>query len=228
MNHNNVMEVRAGFLVPNVSKQSWYFIIGGSLFAIGSAASIWNFAGANFANWVCFVGAWFFTTAGLFQLILSGDATTTTSGGTGKALRAEWLAAATQTFGTLMFNVSTTSALTAASVTSEKHFVWNPDAGGSVAFLVSAFFVYVAFYRAQGTIWAPANPGWWAAHVNMIGCIAFAFSAIGAFVQNDGSLKDSPLANWGTFIGAICFVVASAIALPGMPWNRKTANSPRP
>lgn len=225
MNHTSASTARAGFLVPTVSKQSWYFIIGGSLFALGSAASIWGFAGANFANWVCFVGAWFFTTAGLFQLILSGNATTST--GSGKALRAEWLAAATQTFGTLMFNVSTTSALTAASVNSEKHFVWNPDAGGSVAFLVSAFFVYVAFYRVQDTLWAPTNPGWWAAHINMIGCIAFAFSAVGAFVLNDGSAKDSPLANWGTFIGAICFVVASASALPGMPWNRDTAHSPR-
>ncbi|MBC9953816.1 hypothetical protein ICM05_04025 [Leucobacter sp. cx-42] len=222
MNHTIAEKGRAGFLVPNVAKQSWYFIVGGSLFALGSAASIWGFAGANFTNWVCFVGAWFFTTAGLFQLVLSGDATKNT--GHGKALRAEWLAAATQTFGTLLFNVSTTSALTAASVDSEKRFVWNPDAGGSVAFLVSAFLVYVAFYRAEATVWAPTNPGWWAAHINMIGCIAFAFSAVGAFVLDDGTTKDSPLANWGTFIGAICFVAASAVALPGMPWNRGTAN----
>ena len=224
MNESSTRRHHAGFLVPDISKQSWYFIVGGSLFAIGSAASIWGFAGANFTNWVCFVGAWFFTTAGLFQLTLSGDATTTASSGQGKALRAEWLAAATQTFGTLLFNVSTTSALTAASVDAEKRFIWNPDAGGSVAFLVSAFFVYVAFYRAQNSLWEPKNPGWWGAHVNMIGCIAFAFSAVGAFILNDGAAKDASLANWGTFIGAICFVLASAIALPGMPWNRQPAH----
>jgi len=211
-------------LMPTLTKQSWYFIIGGSLFAIGSAAAIWGFAGTAFTNWVCFTGAWFFTTAGLFQVVLSGDATVAVSYGNGKAFRAEWLAAATQSFGTLLFNVSTTAALTASTVNAEKHYMWNPDAGGSIAFLISACFVYVAFYRDSHTLWSPRNPSWWSAHINMIGCIAFAFSAVGSFVQNDGSSKDAPLANWGTFVGAICFVLASAIVLPALPWNRSANN----
>ncbi|WP_460802299.1 hypothetical protein [Microbacterium sp. GXF6406] len=211
---------RAPFLTPNLTKQSIYFIIGGSLFAIGSAASIWGFGSVAFTNWVCFIGAWFFTTAGLFQLFLSGDATVSLGAGQGRAFRAEWLAAATQSFGTILFNVSTTTALTAKSVAVEKHFVWNPDAGGSAAFLISAFFVYVAFYRDEDTLWGPKQPGWWSAHVNMIGCIAFGISAVGAFILNDGSTKNAGIANWGTFIGALCFVGASVIALPQMPWNR--------
>lgn len=211
---------RAPFLVPSLTKQSWYFIVGGSLFAMGSAASIWGFAGTSFTNWVCFIGAWFFTTAGLFQVILSGDATVEVGPERRKMLRAEWLAAVTQSFGTLLFNVSTTAALTAKSTDAQKHFVWNPDAGGSIAFLISAFFVYVAFYRVEKTMVAPRNVNWWSAHVNMLGCIAFAFSAVGAFVLNSGSSADSTLANWGTFIGAICFVVASAMVIPKAPWNR--------
>lgn len=227
MNLASATHQKTPFLVPTVTKQSWYFIIGGSLFAIGSAASIWDFSNSAFTNWVCFIGAWFFTTAGLIQLILSGDATVAVRYGLGKSFRAEWIAAATQTFGTLLFNVSTTASLTATSLGAQKHYVWNPDAGGSVAFLVSAFFVYVAFYRAESTLWAPSNPGWWSAHVNMLGCLAFGLSAVGAFILNDGTSENAALANWGTFIGAICFVVASAMALPQLPWNRaSTAAAP--
>jgi len=226
MNSTSSVALRAPFLTPTLTKQSVYFIIGGSLFAIGSAASIWGFGNVAFTNWVCFIGAWFFTTAGLFQLILSGNATVPVPGGQGKAFRAEWLAAATQSFGTILFNVSTTTALTAKSVAVEKHFVWNPDAGGSAAFLISAFFVYVTFFRQEDTLWGPAQPSWWAAHVNMIGCIAFGISAVGAFVLNDGSSKDANVANWGTFIGALCFVIASVIALPMMPWNNREKFAP--
>jgi len=222
MTSNAGIALRAPFLTPTLTKQSIYFIIGGSLFAIGSAASIWGFGNSAFTNWTCFIGAWFFTTAGLFQLFLSGDMTVQHPGTQTKGIRAEWLAAATQSFGTILFNVSTTTALTARSVAAEKHFVWNPDAGGSVAFLISAFFVYVTFFRQQNTLWAPATPSWWAAHINMIGCIAFGISAVGAFVLDDGSSKDANVANWGTFIGALCFVAASVIALPRMPWNRSS------
>ncbi|UNK71317.1 hypothetical protein [Microbacterium sp. H1-D42] len=213
----------ASFLTPTLTKQSVFFMVGGSLFAVGAAASIWDIAGAGATNWLSFIGAWFFTTAGFMQVLLSGDATVPTPGGTGKTPRAEWLAAATQSLGTLLFNVSTTTALTAKSVADEKHYMWNPDAGGSFAFLVSACFVYVAFYRETGTLWKPVAASWWSAHINMIGCIAFALSAVGAFVLDDGSSKDAGLSNWGTFIGAICFVLASAVVLPQLPWNRAAA-----
>ena len=94
-----------------------------------------------------------------------------------------------------------------------------------MAFLISAVFVYVAYYRVEHSLWKPTDAGWWAAHINMLGCIAFAFSAAGAYVLDDGAGRDPGLANWGTFIGAICFVVASAIVLPQLPWNR-TARKP--
>lgn len=217
---------RAPFLSPTLTKQSVYFMIGGSLFAAGAAAAIWGFAGTGFTNWVCFIGAWFFTTAGLFQVILSGDTTVPGHAGQGKAFRAEWLAAATQSFGTILFNVSTTTALTAKSIAAQKHYMWNPDAGGSVAFLISAFFVYVAYYRSEHVLWKPSDAAWWSAHINMLGCIAFGVSAVGAFVLNDGSSKNADVANYGTFVGAICFIVASAIVLPQLPWNRPKRVTP--
>ncbi|MFA5608167.1 MAG: hypothetical protein WDA07_13445 [Leucobacter sp.] len=211
-------------LVPTIRKQSWLFMIGSSLFAL--SAIPWLSANANtqIMNLLCFVGAWFFTAAGLQQWILSGDATAPVDYAPGKMFRAEWLGAATQSVGTVLFNVSTTSALTATTVAAQKHLVWSPDAGGSVAFLVSATFIYMAYARGGRSLWwDPSQPGWWSTHINMIGCIAFGVSAVGAFIRPDGSTADADLATWGTFIGAICFFLASWIALPGLPWNRAAA-----
>ncbi|RLP76125.1 hypothetical protein D9V32_08200 [Mycetocola tolaasinivorans] len=211
------------FLVPTLSRQSVLFMIGSALFVLGSAINIWHLGNAAASNLACFIGAIFFTAAGLYQLVLSGDAVVRVDYAPGKMFRAEWVAAATQSFGTIMFNISTSAALQAKSVDAEKHLVWNPDAGGSVAFLISAVFVYVAYYRSRGTLWEPRRSGFWAAHINMIGCLAFAVSAVGSFVLNNGASKDSDLANWGTLIGAVCFFLASMISLPALGWNRRTA-----
>ncbi|MFV0435378.1 MAG: hypothetical protein ACK5LO_15570 [Leucobacter sp.] len=210
---------RIPVLVPTLTKQSWLFMIGSALFALSVAPGMSHFINTQGANLLCFVGAWFFTAAGLQQWILSGAATLPVKYQPGKMFRAEWLAAGVQSVGTILFNVSTTGALSATTVHDEKHLVWNPDAGGSVAFLISAVFVLIAYDHANKA-WSPSKPGWWSAWINMIGCVAFGFSAVGSFIQPDGSAADSDMANWGTFIGAICFFMASLIALPKQPWNR--------
>lgn len=157
------------------------------------------------------------------QLVRSGAMTVPVDYAPGKMFRAEWLAASTQFFGTLLFNVSTTAALTARSVSGQQHLVWNPDAGGSVAFLLSAGFVLLAFVRAGNNFLSARRPDFWAGQINLLGCIAFGVSAVGSFIDRDGNTIDPSLANWGTFIGALCFLVASLIALPQWTWN-KTAS----
>ena len=117
--------------------QTIIFIIGSALFALGSAPGFASAAGATASNLCYFVGAWFFTGAALVQLVRSGPMMTPVDYDPGKMFRAEWLAGSTQFFGTLLFNVSTTAALMAHTVKGEQHLVWNPDAGGSVAFLLS-------------------------------------------------------------------------------------------
>lgn len=212
-------------LVPTLTKQSWSFMIGSTLFAVGAAVAIWDLGSSNLTNMLCFIGAWFFTAAGLMQTILSGAATTEVDYGRGRMFRAVWLAAAIQSVGTILFNVSTSAALSAQTVQADERLVWNPDAGGSVAFLISAAFVYVAYYRERSTLWEPGQSGWWSAHINMVGCIAFGVSAVGAFVLSNGSLENATVANWGTFIGAICFFSASAIALPQLSWNHRESEA---
>jgi hypothetical protein len=66
-------------------------------------------AGAGLANLLCFNGSWFFTTAGWMQLVLSGP-----------AIWIGWLSAATQFVGTILFNISTGSALWAHAVKPER------------------------------------------------------------------------------------------------------------
>src|SRR5690606_27748831 len=108
--------------VPTVTKQCWGFMIGSAFFALGSAPGLSEALGSSGSNLLFFIGAWFFTTAGLIQLFLSGAIAVKVPYAPGRMVRAEWLAAATQSFGTIMFNVSTTSALHAKSITSEERF----------------------------------------------------------------------------------------------------------
>ncbi|MGX7698231.1 hypothetical protein [Gordonia polyisoprenivorans] len=211
-------------LAPTLTKQCWGFMIGSTLFGLGSAPWLGIWMGAANANICYFIGAWFFTGAGLVQVINSGAVSVAVDYPPGRMVRAEWLAASTQSFGTLLFNVSTTSAVAAHTLAAEKHLVWSPDAGGSVAFLISGVFVIVA-YSHDNRLWNPTDVAWWAGQVNMLGCIAFGVSAVGAYITPDGNTVDDVLANTGTFVGAVCFFVASLIVLP--MWSTRARDRQR-
>jgi len=215
---------RAGrpFLVPTVTKQCWGFMIGSALFAIGSAPGLSEMLGPIGSNVSFFVGALFFTAAGFMQLFLSGAVSVPVSYAPGRMVRAEWLTASTQSFGTIMFNVSTTAALYAKSTHAQEDYVWNPDAAGSVAFLVSGALAFVAYARVARH-WDFGNKAWWAVVTNFIDCVAFGISAVGAFILSSGDVMSAAVANWGTFIGAICFFLTSLIVLP--QWDRRGSSS---
>ena len=208
--------------VPSVTKQCWGFMIGSAFFAVGSAPGLSEALGSAGANLLFFIGAWFFTAAGLIQLFLSGAVSVPVSYAPGRMVRAEWLTAATQSFGTIMFNVSTTSALHARSVTAQEKFVWNPDAGGSVAFLLSGVVAFIAYAHVSGR-WNLGRRAWWSVFINFVGCVAFAASAVGAYILPSGDAMNGSLANNGTFIGALCFLLASLIVLPF--WDRSRTQS---
>jgi len=192
-------------LVATLRRQCWLFAIGSSLFAIATLPGSSAIAGAGLANLLCFIGSWFFTTAGWMQLVLSGPAP-----------RIGWLSAAAQFAGTILFNISTGSALWAHAVKPERRLVWAPDMTGSLAFLVSGVLGVVAVTAAVGIIELKSRD-WQAEWINMIGCVAFGVSALGAFVTKTGVTEDAVLANLGTFIGALCFLAAALMALPRQP-----------
>jgi hypothetical protein len=204
-------------LQPTLRLQCIGFMIGSSLFALGAAPVLSDKMGSEACNLSFFIGAWFFTSAAFFQLQLSGP-----SRNSDGALRALWLAAAVQFLGTLLFNASTAGALGAHSVHAERDLVWAPDAAGSVAFLISGAFLMLVLAHSRN-LWGPVNADWASTWINMLGCVAFGLSAVGSIVLPGGGLDNPELANWGTFVGAICFFLASAITLPGA--SRKQPDS---
>ncbi|MDX1889131.1 hypothetical protein [Mycolicibacterium sp. 050158] len=182
--------------------QCWLFVVGSSLFALATVPGFATAAGVGASNVLCFVGSWFFTSAAWVQLVRAGPEGTL-----------EWYSAAVQFGGTVLFNVSTGAAVWAHAVMSERRLVWAPDATGSLAFLVSAVLGVLAVSASIGA-WAPEARDWHAGWVNMIGCIAFGASAVGAFVYRSGGIADQALANLGTFLGALCFLVAALLLVP--------------
>jgi len=188
--------------VATLSRQCWLFAVGSTLFAIATLPGLSAIAGAGLVNLLCFVGSWFFTTAGWMQLVLSGP-----------ALRIGWLSATAQFAGTILFNISTGASLWAHAVKPERRLVWAPDFVGSLAFLVSGALGVVAVTAVVG-IFELKSRDWQAEWINMVGCLAFGVSAVAAFVTKSGVTEDALLANVGTFVGALCFLVAALLILP--------------
>ena len=187
------------------------FVIGSSLFAIGTAPGLAMLCYPDATNLLCFMGSWFFTSAALIQLLLSRPSMSRTWNM--PSTRAECLSSAIQLFGTLNFNLSTGAMLWAQRVTTRRHLVWWPDAAGSAAFLVSGALGVVAVILTVGLVRVKSRL-WLAACTSMIGSIAFGASAIGAFITKTGSTEDAQLAQLGTFGGALCFLIAALLRLP--------------
>lgn len=180
---------------PTLTRQCWLFAIGSTFFALATAPGFAVLGGAGATNLLCFAGSWFFTYAAWMQLELSES-------------EAQWSSSAVQFAGTVLFNISTGSALWMQSTSGRRHLVWTPDAVGSLAFLISGVIAVAALGatslpRDRQTTW-----------LNLLGCVAFGVSAGAGFVRRTGITEDQWLANLGTFVGALCFLVAALMALP--------------
>jgi hypothetical protein len=218
---------------------AWLFMLGASCFALGAIPAYMRAVGASADAMTFFVGSIFFTSASYCQLLQAQS-----PGMTGvdeqrqhthiqaqswawRPQDKNWLAAATQFPGTLFFNISTFVAtvnnLTAAEA--DKH-VWRPDVFGSVLFLVASAYAIsalgVGFWGLRLRVLS-----WWIAWLNMLGSVAFMASALASFVlPSTDTLIDIPLANAGTFLGAVCFLVGAALLLPA--WRASVRSSRRP
>lgn len=89
----------------------------------------------------------------------------------------------------------------------------DPDATGSLAFLISGVLAMAAVIATSGLV-AVRSRAWLAAALNLMGCLAFGVSATGAFIRESGVTADERLANLGTFVGALCFLAAALTSLP--------------
>src|SRR5215217_5692650 len=126
-----------------------------------------------------------------------------------------WLVAATQFPGTLFFNHSTFAALAhnLSAAEADQH-IWRPDFFGSVLFLVSSAYAIAALGSGPWRQRLRDLP-WWIAWINMLGSVAFMASAIASYVlPSTDAVIDVPLSNAGTFLGAVCFLVAATLMVP--------------
>ena len=90
--------------------------------------------------------------------------------------------------------------------------MWRPDALGSVCFLVASA---LAFAEAghRWWSWRPGERDWHITALNMWGSVFFGLSAVGAHIDPSGSISHVQLANGGTVLGAVCFLVASLLMM---------------
>ena len=83
------------------------------------------------------------------------------------------------------------------------------DVRQSLAFLLSGLLAVLVV-----GLWSPKSVAWQASWINMMGCVAFQISALAAFVRKTGVTVDERLANFGTFVGALCFLAAALLVRP--------------
>jgi drug/metabolite transporter (DMT)-like permease len=205
-------------------REAWGFAIGSVFFAVGAVPFYADAVGEVRTNATFFIGAIFFTLAALIQLLLSGRKPPRR--GSSRADRADWWAAAVQFAGTLFFNLSTSAALiTAVNEDARVGSGWRPDAWGSICFLVASALAVVATTDRDG-LWDPHARTWRCTWLNMAGSVFFGLSAVGAYVIPETSdLVNQFWANAGTFLGAVCFLIAALLSRRDIPVYAAPAGS---
>ncbi|MFL5877310.1 MAG: hypothetical protein ACJ76T_15705 [Solirubrobacteraceae bacterium] len=191
-------------------RASWWiavlFAAGSTCFLVGPLPLFLNLVGPATDALVFFVGSVLFTSAAALQWWGSYPER--------RLHRLDWWSSSAQLVGTLYFNATTFRALaTTVGEPSYDRLVWRPDALGSLCFLVSGVLAYVEVAGGL-THRPPATRDGAVAASNLVGCIAFGFSAVGAFVlPATGSEVDVALANSMTAFGALAFLVGSLLLL---------------
>jgi hypothetical protein len=197
-----------------------FFVIGSALFALGVVFDV-VLDQAQLAGWTFFTGSIFFTTAAGLQLLTSREALPLTRDDPvrlrilSRARNVDWGASAVQFIGTLFFNANTFRAATLEGLNTAEanQLVWTPDFYGSILFLVSSFMAFAPEVRARRHSHARSR-SWQMAALNLTGSVFFMLSAIGAYTLPDtGGLINVRWANLGTFLGALCFLVAAAMLM---------------
>jgi len=201
------------------------FAMGSFLFALGVVPSYAAAVGAVVDAWTFFVGSLFFTTAGYLQFVQAINAPPEV-GVTERAPfrlfawqphRIDFWACGIQSLGTLWFNWSTFAATRSALDAEQAHkMIGRPDLLGSIAFIVASWLAWVEVCH-RWFAWRPRDVSWWIVAANLGGSIAFLISAFAAYSDPEtGTVWRLPLANLGTFVGAVGFFVGALLLIPEM------------
>ncbi len=200
-----------GATARRLRREAWGFAAGSVCFLVGALPPYADAAGPVVVGVTFLVGSLLFTDAALVQLALSGRRPPVR--GTRPADRWDWWSAAVQLVGTVCFNVSTAAALVAAvAEPSRVGAGWRPDAYGSAAFLLSSALALVAT-SDRGELWDTDARTWHGTWLTMLGSLAFAASAVGAYVvPATGTYVSAAWSTAGTIVGAVCFLAAALLS----------------
>ena len=201
---------------PLVGWTGLLFVIGSALFMLGVPLSLTTALPALASAATFTVGAGFFTTAALLQLLLARRDLPESAGRTivfWRGKTSDWSSAAVQLVGTLAFNANTIRAaiLIGADPRAVDREVWGPDAVGSALFLVASVIAMVPEVRERRHAHVTTR-SLTIGTLNLTGSILFGLSAIGAYIIiGTGEHVSLVWANGGTFFGAACFLVGAAL-----------------
>lgn len=213
---------------PLVAWTGRLFVVGSALFMAGVPLSLVPALPPLVSAVTFAIGAVLFTTAATCQLVLARrdlPARARHAIVFWRGRTSDWVSAAVQLAGTVLFNVNTVRAvvLIGADPTVVDRAVWRPDAVGSVLFLVSSLVALAPEVRERRHAHVSLR-SMLIAELNLAGSVLFGASAIGAYViQGTGQRVSLVWANGGTFLGAACFALAAVLF--GRP-DRAAADPP--
>jgi hypothetical protein len=209
-------------------RRGWWmsvlFAVGSLCFTAAALASQWASSPRPAIDVTFFVGSIFFTCASYLQYA------ETVNVERGPELRArgrrwrpasweprriDWLAASIQLAGTVFFNISTFAAMKQGLSTGESNRrVWAPDVFGSLCFLVSSELAYAEVCHHWICLRC-RSLSWRIVALNLLGSIAFGAAAIGSLLEpSSGEPISARIANGGTAVGGLCFLVAALALMP--------------
>jgi hypothetical protein len=219
-----------------LGRREWWmaglFSIGALCFAVGGIASQWSIGVSGHATArIFFAGSIFFTSAAYLQYSEAVNAERGLAqphqrpawrAASWEPKRIDWWATLIQLIGTVLFNLSTGLALgNRLSPGQTDVRVWAPDIFGSIAFLLSSQLAFAEvchrwFCLRRRTL------SWWVVAVNLAGSVAFGVSAVSSLVMpGSGQAVNLALANGGTWVGAVMFLLGAVLLVPETSAHRR-------
>ncbi len=195
------------------------FVLGGSLFSLGALLAQVGIGTTRGVDTVFLVGGAFFSLGG-YASVLQADNVPTEIDADGRMSSRRWrwwtlqprsigwLSAAVLFVGTLLFAVSLVAAFAQdLTVRQTNSWIWVPDMLGCVCFLVSGHLALLEVCHGRWGVRLD-DLGWWIVAVNQVGSVLFFLAGVAAYTRPaTSSVISLGVVNWGTFLGAACFVI---------------------
>jgi hypothetical protein len=220
-------------------RRGWWmsvlFAAGSLCFTVAAVASQWASSPRPAIGVTFFVGSLFFTSASYLQFsetvnVPRGPVPRGRSRrwrpASWEPKRIDWLAASIQLIGTVFFNISTFAAMKHGLSTGQSNRrVWAPDVLGSICFLASSELAYAEVCH-RWACFKRRSLSWRIVALNLLGSIAFGAAAIGSLLEpSSGEPISARVANAGTALGGLCFLIAALALMPEAAANERAASS---